>query len=89
MRNLEARVAQLIQLNVPTTIEVREGERNVGIPKDQIIVVNLESKRPKTPAYSNVFECFFKIELRMHYAESTEQEMQIAGDSIHFAISNT
>lgn len=86
MRALETKVAQAVNSSLAGSVEVRVGEQLETIPKDKVVVVNLDSKRPKNPAFSDVFENIFKIELRMHYADQTEQEMETAGDSIQHGL---
>ena len=75
-RALETKVAQLIQSKVEGLVEVRTGEQLAVVPKDKLCTVNLDAKRPKDPAFSNVFENTFKIRLSMHYADSTELQME-------------
>lgn len=81
-RALETKVAQLIQTNVEGLVEVRVGEQLAIVPKGKLCVVNLDAKRPKNSAFSNVFENTFKVTLMMHYADNTEQEMETIGESI-------
>ena len=88
MRELETKIAQSIQAVISESIEVRVGEQLATIPKDQVVVVNLDSKRPKNSAFSDVFENIFKIQVKMHYAESSEEQMEQTCRSIHFQLLN-
>jgi len=88
MRGLETLVGQKIQGALQDSLDVRVAEQLNDIPKDKVCVVNLDTKRQKDPALIDVFENTFKIELRMRYGDATENEMEIAGKAIHFALIN-
>lgn len=89
MRGLETAVAQVVQSALGESIDVRVGEQLATIPQDKVVVVNLDSKKPKNATFSDVFENTFKIQLQMHYADNTEESMENAGKAIHLELIKT
>lgn len=81
-RLLEQKVADVVITALAGLVEVRTGEQRDAIPESSLATVHLESQQLKSPSITNLFNSRVRVILQMHYADKTQNEMDLAGSKI-------